>query len=81
MSNTNSISSGEKYSNPKELQKREKQLKRLQRKLSHRDNKTCLTSDLSVRNWIFENCGNENDRDINASINIMFEGLKIHYQN
>lgn len=25
-------------------------------------------------------CGCENDRDINASINIMFEGLKIHHQ-
>ena len=43
--------------------------------------KTKLILDLSVRNWICENCGNENDRDINASINIMFEGLKLHYQN
>ena len=40
-------------------------------------NKTKLILDLSVRNWICENCGNENDRDINASINIMFEGLKL----
>ena len=51
------------------------------KKCSHCDNKTKLTLDLSVRNWICENCGNENDRDINASINIMFEGLKVHYQN
>ena len=51
------------------------------KKCSHCDNKTKLTLDLSVRNWICENCGNENDRDINASINIMFEGLKLHYQN
>ena len=51
------------------------------KKCSRCDNKTKLTLDLSVRNWICENCGNENDRDINASINIMFEGLKLHYQN
>ena len=30
-------------------------------------------------NKICENCGNTNDRDINASINIMFEGVKMHY--
>ena len=51
------------------------------KKCSHCENKTELTSDLSIRNWICDVCGNENDRDINASINIMFEGLKIHYQN
>ena len=44
-------------------------------------NKTEVTNNLSVRVWKCEVCGNENDRDINASINIMFEGLKIHYQN
>ena len=43
-------------------------------------NKTNITNNLSVRKWTCENCGNENDRDINASINIMFEGLKIHYK-
>ncbi len=43
-------------------------------------NKTNITNNLSVRRWTCENCGNENDRDINASINIMFEGLKIHYK-
>ena len=50
------------------------------KKCSHCDNTTSKTNDLNVRNWICEECGCENDRDINASINIMFEGLKIHYQ-
>lgn len=43
-------------------------------------NKTEITKDLSIRKWTCKNCENENDRDINASINIMFEGLKLHYQ-
>ena len=34
---------------------------------------------LNVREWICSKCGCENDRDINASISIMFEGLKVHY--
>ena len=51
------------------------------KKCSHCDNKSEVTNDLSVRKWQCEVCGNENDRDINASINIMLEGLKIHYQN
>ena len=38
--------------------------------------KTDLTNDLSVREWECKNCGVYHDRDINASINIMFEGLK-----
>ena len=42
--------------------------------------KTDITNNLSIRKWTCENCGNENDRDINASINIMFEGLNIHYK-
>ena len=50
------------------------------KKCSHCDNKTNKTNNLNVRNWICEECGCENDRDINASINIMFEGLKMHYQ-
>ena len=45
------------------------------------DNKTGVTNDLSVRRWKCSKCGNENDRDINASINIMFEGLRLHYKN
>ena len=51
------------------------------KKCSHCENKTEVTSNLSIRNWVCDVCGNENDRDINASINIMYEGLKIHYQN
>ena len=46
---------------------------------SHCDSKTEVTNNLNVRTWICENCGNTNDRDINASINIMFEGAKMHY--
>ena len=34
--------------------------------------------DLKFREWICPNCNTEHDRDINASINIMFEGLKIY---
>ena len=48
---------------------------------SHCGSKTEVTNNLSIRNWECTNCGNKNDRDINASINIMFEGLRIHYQN
>ena len=46
---------------------------------SHCDYKTNITNNLNIRNWECPKCGNLNDRDINASINIMFEGLKIHY--
>ena len=48
---------------------------------SHCGSKTEITNNLNIRNWKCTNCGNKNDRDINASINIMFEGLRIHYQN
>ena len=47
---------------------------------NHCGNKTEKTNNLSIRNWECEVCKNKNDRDINASINIMLEGLKIHYQ-
>lgn len=39
------------------------------------------TNDLNIKKRKYEVCENENDRDINPSINIMFEGLKLHYQN
>lgn len=42
------------------------------------NNKTEKTNNLSIRSWKCDYCGNINDRDINASINIMFEGLKIY---
>ena len=34
--------------------------------------------DLSIRSWECSECGSLHDRDINASINIMFEGLKMY---
>ena len=38
----------------------------------HRDGK----KDVSIREWICSNCGAKLDRDVNASINILNEGLK-----
>ena len=38
-----------------------------------------ITKDLSVREWICPSCGNKNDRDINASLNIMEMVLNYHY--
>ena len=34
--------------------------------------------DLSIRKWECPNCTNINDRDINASNNIMFEKVKLY---
>ena len=42
------------------------------------DYKNEEVKDLSVRKWTCPRCGLIHDRDINASINIMFEGLKIY---
>lgn len=39
-------------------------------------NKFSITKDLSVRQWICPNCNSTLDRDINAAINILNEGLK-----
>lgn len=41
--------------------------------------KTTLTQDLNIRKWKCIKCEAEHDRDINASINIMFEGLKYYF--
>ena len=43
---------------------------------SHCGSVTKKTNNLGVREWICDNCSSINDRDINASINIVFEGLK-----
>ena len=42
------------------------------------DYKNEEVKDLSVRKWTCPKCGMIHDRDINASINIMFEGLKMY---
>ena len=42
------------------------------------DYKNEEVKDLSIRKWTCPRCGLIHDRDINASINIMFEGLKIY---
>ena len=42
--------------------------------------KNSKLKDLSIREYNCPKCGSHNDRDINASLNIMFEGLKLHYQ-
>ena len=43
---------------------------------SHCDYKNEKVKELSVRKWECPRCNSINDRDINASINIMYEGIK-----
>ena len=40
------------------------------------DHKNVEVKSLSVRRWVCDQCGSEHDRDLNASINILKEGLK-----
>ena len=44
---------------------------------SHCGNQSSQTKDLGIRTYICEKCGLEIDRDYNASINILNEGLRI----
>lgn len=44
---------------------------------SHCGEKFPITRDLGVRDWICPNCGEYLDRDINASKNILNEGIKL----
>ena len=46
---------------------------------SHCGYKNSKLKDLSIREYDCPECGSHNDRDINASLNILFEGLKLHY--
>ena len=46
---------------------------------SHCGYKNSKLKDLSIREYDCPKCGLHNDRDINASLNILFEGLKLHY--
>ena len=46
---------------------------------NHCGYKNSKLKDLSIREYECLECGIHNDRDINASLNILLEGLKLHY--
>ena len=45
---------------------------------SHCDYKNQITKNLNIREYECPNCHNKLNRDFNASVNIMFEGLKLY---
>jgi len=45
---------------------------------AHCETKEVSVKDLSVRKWECKNCGCMNDRDLNASINIMYKGIEMY---
>ena len=47
---------------------------------NHCGNKNKEIKDLSIREWECNNCYNKNDRDINASLNIEYEGIIKYYK-
>lgn len=47
---------------------------------SHCGRKEEKIKDIGIRNWQCEKCRNENDRDINASINILMKGIEKYYK-
>ena len=47
---------------------------------THCNYKNEKLKDLNVRSWKCPNCRNENDRDYNASINILNEGIIKYYK-
>ena len=47
---------------------------------NHCGNKNKEIKDLSIREWECNNCYNINDRDINASLNIEYEGIIKYYK-
>ena len=42
--------------------------------------KNSLVKDLSIRKWTCKHCNNDHDRDINASLNILEEGIKLYFK-
>ena len=43
-------------------------------------NSECKVKNLNIREWDCKNCNNRNDRDINASINILMKGIEKYYK-